>query len=268
MTGYAAALTALQDAILSDDDAALAACIAPDATPGFSGPQRLAVYADGYQVRLCDVVAADYPATAQLLGTAQFAGLAQDCVRATPSRYWDLNLYAIGFADFLRQKNGILPWICELAALESAIVAVFWLPDSPPFVPDTHLTAEGLAELTVAPRVAARHMTLDYPVDEVLTALRAGENPLPGFRAGESPLPTVITPAPTPLFIVRHNNTVQRHSLDILEHALLSELLAGYSVNDAFERVSTAHPTAIDTLATRVQGWFARWVAEGFFKAA
>ena len=264
MTAYAAALTALQDAILFEDDAALAACIAPGRNPALRGPQRLAVYADGYRERLLQVVAADYPATARLVGDSAFAALAASYVHTTPSRHWDLNLYAVSFAAFLRAALPDDPFAADLAALaalESAVVAVFWQPDSPPFVVDASLTPARLDTLCLRPRQAAQLLQLGHPADTALAAFRRGEQ-------------LVRLPAePVFLYVVRQDNLVQRQRLAAAEHALLARLLAGQPVGAALaatladvpETPLVTAPDAAPNAAT-VQGWFARWFAHGFFQ--
>ncbi|NBO18317.1 MAG: DUF2063 domain-containing protein, partial [Proteobacteria bacterium] len=125
---YGKQLAALHGAVVGRGlDAALP--LTHDARADVFPPQaRLMVYAGGYVQRLSGATLADFPGFAALVGEAQAVQLAQAFAQETPSQHYDLNLYPVQFADYLRGRvDGDAQ---AVAALEAAIAEVFWLPES------------------------------------------------------------------------------------------------------------------------------------------
>lgn len=107
-------------------------------------PARLAVYAEGYAVRLHDALAADCPKLRDALGPAWFAELAAAYVAACPPRGFSLREASDRFAGFLAGRDELPGWCAELAALERARVEVFDAADDEP------LTRAAIAALAAA----------------------------------------------------------------------------------------------------------------------
>lgn len=246
MSAYASTLNALQQAmleaapkhILHELDARRPALEA-----------RMNVYIEGYRTRLVQAVLADYPTLAHYLGEAEVRRLAKAYVDSTPSTSYTLDVYPLAFAAYVAQHAD--GFAAAIAALESAIAETFWLPESEAFVPSAELTPEALMELRLTPRAAGRSLTLDYPAEAYLVAVREGAQPTPP------------TTAPNPMFIVRHENEVKRHVLDPTEYKLLAAIGAGQPVGAALETVA---PEELAHVATHLQSWLARWMTGGFFR--
>lgn len=248
MMAYAVQLRALTQGVVYQSRDQLTALIGQ--TDQFNATDRIAVYADGYFIRLSNAVAADYPALAHYMGADSFHGAAQAYVRSYPSRHWDLNLYPIGFAAF------IYAWLDDptaraLADLESAIVDVFWKPDSVPLNPTdlATLSMEQLAFYVFKPRAALKLLRLDASAHQYLAAFRAGE------------APRHIESAPEHLCVVRHHNEVQRLVLQNDEYVLLSLLCAGSPFGAALDQLSGRISEA------ELMPLMARWLKAGLFQA-
>ncbi len=250
---YPSLLSAMQEAILSGD-LAVAECDYPDKA-GFPAAQQLRIYVDAYRLRLVKVLGNVYPTSKHYLSEPPFNALALAYVESTPSTYFNIDRYPLGFASFViaHAEDGFAG---SLAQLESAIHDVYQRPDSE--VLDAGWVAaqgvEAFADLRFQPRRALMLLALDYPAQAYLEQFRAGETP--------------TTPAQEPqwLAVVRHRNLVRRHVLGRMEFALLSSLIEGATVGEAFE--SMGQDSDAEAMAGDVQGWFARWLAEGFFRVA
>ena len=244
-----ALMNGFHTAILTKNVTAFAPQLATN--PRLSPETQMAIYIDGYRIRLSEALRSDYPATLYALDQKAFDTLALHYIESTPPTHVSMEYYPYAFASFLRGKAG--GFICDLALLESTIAELFTLPDSKPLNPSTlaAITPEQFAQLTLAPRTASRLLALDYPVNDYLIAERAGATPL-------QPQPQRCY-----LYIVRHHNEVRRHALSETEYCVLQTLRNQLSVGDALEVAVTAHPD----IAGHLQPWFARWTEEGFFAA-
>lgn len=215
----------------------------------FAPQARLAVYAEGYVLRLVRATLADFPGFTALMGEAEARRLAEAFVRATPSTHYDLNLYPPRFATYMhgRAESAVFAVI----RLEAAIAEVFWLTESAPLQAQAlmALDEEALGNARLPLRDAARLLALDHRADDWLVEQRAGS----------------ATGKPTPgqefLLVLRHRNAVRRLALHPLEYALLAQLAAGDTLGQALERVGDGQLAAI------LPGFLSRWLGEGVFRA-
>lgn len=252
MTSYPALLGELQDAILSGDTrhAALAYRDKRD----FPATQQLSVYADGYRIRLCKTVEADFPALLFYLGEARLRPLIGQFVETTPSRYWNLDRYPLSFADFIA-AHASDPFATELARLENAIAEVYLGPESEPLSAHSLAAqAEDLAALRLLPRRASALLANDFPVNDYLSR----------FRAGEAPQPPAAQPCY--LAVYRHNNEVKRLEMEREEFLLLQSLAGGKALGEALEEDSLFDPAALETIVPKLSLWFQRWVENGVLR--
>jgi len=118
MTTLLAAQDALQDRILratakADARVAVRACCGPA-----EAHDRLRVYGDAYRLRLVEVLANDFPATAAALGEGAFARHAEGYVRETRSRHPSVRHFGEAFAHWLSTRPGAPPGLHELARFE------------------------------------------------------------------------------------------------------------------------------------------------------
>ena len=94
-------------------DAAFAGHVAGD-----QASERLRVYRDAYRLRLCEVLANDFPATRATLGAHAFDMLARRYLRAHPSRSPSVRHFGAHVADWLRSQADAPAGLHELARFE------------------------------------------------------------------------------------------------------------------------------------------------------
>ena len=246
-------LETFQDSILARDDSKVLADIRVN--PRLSPAQQMAIYTEGYRLRLLAAVRSDYPALLAYLGEAAFDAAVLAYIEATPSTFYNLDKYPHAFAPFFAAHTKE-PFAAELAALEAAIAEIFIAPESPALESATlkGITAEAFGELVLVPRAASRLLAFAHPVSGWLNEQR------------KSSLPP---PAPSPqteyIFAYRHQNEVCREPLSQPAYLLLEELAKGAPVGQALENVINAHPQHMDAIAGSLQLWFSYWVSLGFF---
>jgi hypothetical protein len=250
MSHYAKQLKALHDAMVHKQLSEILALVNPTRTADITADQRLAVYADGYDTRLIDVTLADYPALAHYMGAGSCRVAIAAFVAATPSRHWDLNKYPVAFAEYLA-RHAADPAAHAIAALESAIANVFWLPESAALTPEAlaGLSEEAFAAQHFTLRTAAQLLVLDYAAHDYLTAFREGA------------APDSIDDTAQYLLVIRNRNAVQREVLEKPEYELLAALQAGLTFGDAVANISNQ-----EQLAERLPDYIARWFAGGFMQ--
>ena len=94
--------------------------------------RRLAIYRNGYRVRLRDALATEFPGLGTLVGR-RFSTLLDSYVEAHPSGHYNIRWHGAGVAAFLEYG---LPWrnkpeLAEMARLDWAISTSFDAPDEP-----------------------------------------------------------------------------------------------------------------------------------------
>lgn len=145
---------------------------------------RLAVYQQGYRIRLREALATEFPGLALLAGR-RFARLLDDYIAAQPSTHFNIRWHGEGLARFLARTA---PWrerpeLAEMAQLDWAISTAFDAAD--------HATAsaadlagiapEAWAALRLHPLPHARLLTVTCNVDAFRRAADRGE-PRPALR--------------------------------------------------------------------------------------
>jgi hypothetical protein len=245
-------LATFHAAILANDVSALAPALKlhPRLTPA----QQFAIYADGYRIRLVGAIASDYPLTRGLLGAETFDALAQRYVALIPPTSYSLDVYPHAFGGWLADSIDDR-FAGELARLEAAVAVVFMLPDSAPLAPNalSNQSPDAFGATQLRMRTALQLMACHYPVNDWMSAARAGENP-PRPAAGASFL-----------LLIRHNNEVQRIGLTAASYALLQAIASKMPVGDALDAVIAEDESRMQEIAANLQPWFAHWMANGVF---
>ncbi len=240
------------NAILNRDKNAFAAKVLPN--DRLAAEARMNIYIEGYRLRLCEAIKADYPATMALLGNA-FDALAQAFIESTPPSHFSLDHYPYAFADYVRD-HGNDTFAADLAALECAIAETFLLEESEALSPQMlmNVTPEAFGDMTLELRTASRLLAAGYPVDGYLISQRKDEMP-------ERPAASDAY-----MMVLRHENEVKRHHLTRAEFLVMEQLNNGLAVGAALEHVAEAEPELLPDIAAGVQVWFGRWTQNGFFK--
>jgi hypothetical protein len=101
----------------------------------------LAIYSDGYRLRLIEALAVHYPALQVILGDKVFHELGLAYVEANPSQHFSIRYYGHRLSAFLAEElpYSELPLLSELAKWEWALSGVFDAADA------GLMTLEGMA---------------------------------------------------------------------------------------------------------------------------
>jgi hypothetical protein len=245
-----------QKAVIDGDNASVLPTIRPHAR--LHPEQQLGIYQHGYQIRLIQAIASDYPALKAYLTQPRFDALAQAYVQAHPSHTPNLDSYPHRFADYIAIHQPDT-FATALATLEQAITVTFMGPESDALMPQAleGISPDAFGAMVLRLRPASRLLALAYPVNQWLDAQRHGGMVLP-----------VPSAQPTYVYVYRHPYDVQRMELDEAAFALLSRLGQGASVGAALERMGEETPQHMEQVAANLQDWFARWLADGVFAVA
>ena len=89
--------------------------------------ERIGIYANMFIWRQIDALRDDFPRVARLLGEGPFYAMAEDYLKAHPSRHPSLSELGRGLPGFLRERqgDGARPDLADLAALDWARAKVF-----------------------------------------------------------------------------------------------------------------------------------------------
>jgi hypothetical protein len=188
---------------------------APIHSEGLAAQQRVAIYANGYRLRLLECLQAEFTALAGLLGEPLFTRFALDYLRAQPSTSYTLHDLGAGFPEHLARTrpdaagpSGPEAWVdflIDLARLERLIREVY---DGPG---DERLPA-------LAPCGAARSLRLlrsSHPVQRYLADVAHGRSA------------SVLPPETVHLAVLRRDYLVHVEVLTPAEYALLERVVAG-----------------------------------------
>lgn len=251
---FNAALKKLHNSIVSGDISPAIPLVRPK--QHMSAEEQLGIYAYAYKARLQNAVRSDYPCLLHALGTEKFDDLVTAFVDATPSQSYNLDFYPHAFWRFLKTQSIDL-WVQELAELEGAIAETFMgdgsealtLQNLPP------LTEETLGQMKFYLRTPHRLLHFTHDVEETVARFKRGETPAS---------PSQKT---THLYIYRHNNEVQRRTLDKIEFYLLNAIEETDSFNTAIERAIKSAGCNETAIAASLGNWLSRWISEGFLAA-
>lgn len=242
----------LHTAIVSGNIGFAVADVRPN--PKIAAADQIAIYRDGYILRLAAAVTADYPCLQSYLGAQRMTTLVQTYVQETPSYSYNLDYYPLGFASFVHDK--IAAPAAALATLESAIAEVFILPASTALAATALVGCDDttLGSMIFRPRNALRLLHLAHDADQY-------------WRDHKKNCDNTMTALPIHLCICRDQHDVQRHRLAPPEYFLLQELIAGKKFNTAIATTVDQGVSTETELAQHIGGWMQRWFAAGYFAA-
>jgi len=216
------------------------------AGPKLGARERLDVYVRGYEARLVECLADDYPVLKHAMGEEAFDALCGRYVARFPSEAPNLNAYGRRMAALCDEEGRAFE--ADLARLEWSIVEVVHAPL------DTPLSMERLAEMPAeawpaARLTAARALRIvqtRFPVNDYFQAFRDGRDPA-------RPEPAAAATA-----VYRGSWTVWRMGLTPPMLAILTALVAGEPLEQALGHAGDAPPE-------QVMAWFREWVSSGLF---
>jgi hypothetical protein len=226
-----------------------------------SSVERLEIYAHMYYARLVEVMEGEYPATRQILGAGPFAAACRRFVARSPSRTRTLNALSARFPDFLAKslprsnRNGLA---VDVARIERAMEDVFDAPRAEPMTAAQFaaIGADQWEEVTLRVNPALRLLTLRYPANEYMSALRRGD------------APRIPRPRATRAIVFRRGFQVLRRDQEPEQFRLLQALAAGRPLAAAVRAAIRGRSTSADRVAQRLGKWFEEWAGAQLFVTA
>lgn len=205
-------------------------------TPELNRIDRLAIYGDGYFLRLIDCLGANYSAVQNVLGHHAFHKLAHDYLVRYPSHYKCIDDVGAELATFIRDKQR--PFLSDLARLEWAAHEAMYADDLPPLKLKP-LTAT--SQLILDPSVHL--LRLQWPVDNVW---RTGK--FKNLKKKEIFL----------LVYRRYDKLVRAPRLLPAQYQLLNSLKAGKTLGQSLAGLKVS--------PRQIQKWFGVWTAGGVIR--
>lgn len=139
---------------------------------------RLAIYADGYRLRLVEALAVEFACLRAVLGERGFDRACREFIDTRPSRNPNLRWYGAELADFLaRSRLGQRrPVLAELAAFEWHVGLAFDAVDAPRLGIEAMaaLPADAWASLRLLPHPSLHRLTLHCNAPLLTRAFAAG----------------------------------------------------------------------------------------------
>ncbi|PPC74037.1 hypothetical protein C4K68_28410 [Pokkaliibacter plantistimulans] len=234
-----------------------------------SAAQRLAIYQEGYRLRLLECLQAEFPALHVCLGESLFRLFAIGYLEQQPSRHYSLYQLGEGFADFLSRTRPagsglpadtaaqlLLPE--QLARLERAQASALRAMgteqrEADTGRPDHWLSWPVLALPDTSQLVEVNFDLLDYlqQTDRYLLAQQQGE------QQDKPPLPAVTSQS---LLVYRHQYRVNVVRLEPWQATMVRQLQQGQPCD--WSRFAAALGLAESELLSRLHLWLARAAAQ------
>jgi len=153
---------------------------------------RLAIYGDGYRLRLIEALQNTYPVLAELLGETDFSALAGQYVAGHESTFASIRFYGEQLAEFLAAdaEYGRAPVLAELARWEWAMAAVFDAADAEPIGVGAlvAIAPEDWSELSFEWIPAAQVVELEWNVPALWKSVtEEGDRPGPALAERQAP---------------------------------------------------------------------------------
>jgi hypothetical protein len=219
---------------------------------------RLAIYCDGYRLRLIEALASDLPRLQQLLGEREFATIAQHYIDAHPSSFRSIRWFGDQLATVLEHSHASQPWLAELARWEWAIAAAFDAAD-----------AQAITEDALAAIAPGAWPSLRLEFVPSLQRLQMRTNAPALFKALSEDLPApdpLVLPREQPWLIWRQALKTQYRSLDAAEATALDAMRGGRTFEHMCELLCEWHePEAVPLIAA---GMLKQWITDGMLSAA
>jgi len=220
--------------------------------------ERLELYAHMYYARLIEVMEAEYPTTRQILGAHEFAVACRKFIARNPSRSRTLNSMSEKFPDFLARhlpqgpRRGL---VADVARIERAMEDVFDAPRAEPMTAAQFaaIGADQWERVRLNVNPALRLLTLRYPANDTMNAVRAGRKP------------RIPRPRKTFAIVYRRGYSVFRRDQEPEQFRLLTALVSGRVLAAAVRASIGGRSGSADRLASKLGAWFREWAAAGIF---
>jgi len=239
------------------DDAAMAGKVR--ATSKADAATLLAVYRDGYTLRLLEALETNFSTLKQVLGDDDFDAMGRGYIAVHPSRHFSIRWFGDKLADYLASTS---PWsgtpaLGELARLEWALAGAFDSADATPIAIDevAAIAPERWPDLRVAFHPSLQVIDFAWTVPELWNAMNAGEDAgAPEQRE-----------TPVPFAVWRFDQGEERQnffrSLDPAEAWMLVEARQGASFGALCEGLCQF--VAPDQAGAQAAGYLRGWIEQG-----
>ncbi|MBL8703817.1 MAG: putative DNA-binding domain-containing protein [Rhodospirillales bacterium] len=239
------------------DDRAMAGKVR--ATAKADAATLLAVYRDGYALRLLEALETNFSTLKQVLGDDDFDAMGRGYIAAHPSKHFSIRWFGDRLADYLATAA---PWsgtpaLAELASLEWALAGAFDSADAAPVaIADIAAIApENWPGLRLAFHPSLQVIGFAWTVPELWNALNAGE---------EAGAPEQRDAA-VPFAVWRQDQGEERQnffrSLDPGEAWMLAEARQGASFGALCEGLCQF--VAQDQAGAQAAGYLRGWIDQG-----
>jgi hypothetical protein len=187
---------------------------------------RLAIYGDGYRLRLIEALQISFPVLANLLGEGDFRKLAARYVDTHQSTFFSIRHYGDQLADFLAadEEYSKAPLLAELARWEWAMAAAFDAADAEPIDASAFadVAPEDWAELRFAWSPSVQIVEAEWNVPQLWKAVT---------EEAEQPDPD-LSPAPVSYLIWRRELQIYFRPLAHEEALVVAASRAGHSFGE------------------------------------
>ena len=215
-------------------------------TPGMRA--GLAIYHNGYRVRLCDSLRETFERLVLWLGEENFLAAAKSHIEGHPPRGWTLGVYGEDFPDTLAALYPDDPDIAELARLDWMLSRAFDGADAviQP-MPDAIDWDNAILRFVPTFRVDAAHTN----AGAIWSALSAGETPPAAARL----------PAPAMLLVWRQELTPCFRTIPADEQAALEMMQAGLRFGALC--AALVEKLGLEAGVTQAGAYLGQWLADG-----
>lgn len=223
-------------------------------TIGKASPaRRLAVYAEGYRLRLLEVLSKDFPGVCALAGELRFEDLCRGYIECFPSHNFNARWYGAHFCEYLKRADVAAPEsaLAEMAALEWALTLAFDAPDLAPLQ---------LPEIAAVPPEDWSRMIFAFHPALVLVAVRSNVADIRRAVDRAQPIPTLTIGASATVAVWRRDLQVYHRGLAAVESAALGLARQGASFSAICESLCAAHP--VEEVARHAAELLRRWISE------
>lgn len=220
---------------------------------------RLAIYRNGYRIRLRDALATEFPGLAVLAGR-RFGRLLESYVEAHPSGHYNIRWHGAGLAAFLEYA---LPWrdkpeLAEMARLDWAISTAFDAADEPVLgMADlAGVPVDAWADLHLHPQAHLQLLPIRHNVEAFRRAADRGDPRPRRRRYGEA----------RHLLVWRQSLTVRYRQIDADECSALTGAVNDEPFASLCERLADHRDPASATprMASLLQQWLESGLIGGF----
>jgi hypothetical protein len=223
------------------DPAAAVALVRPGALPA---ARRLAIYRNNMVQSLVAALAAVYPVTERLVGSAFFRQAAKACIGVHPSRSGDLHDFGVDFPAFLRAWTpaAVLPYLPDVAALEWAVHRAYHEAELPALALArlAEVPPSAQAGLRLALQPSARFVSSPYPVLRIWQANQAGADDTVTVSLDEGGVRLLVLQQALEIVFVPLDPDEDRWLRTLADGAGLGQASAcAFDVDPAFDLAST-----------------------------